>query len=275
MHLHGALGVSNEMPFGSMWSGVPIMAVGRRPERGAQGHRGQGSAQGLQAGRRPVAVGVAPGQAGRGPQEDRQHARAHDREFLSDADRQRLGRVRRRDRGRPGGPPGWRDRGDAPRRVRRGGVRRHAGRPAATRRSAVALREPHQADGPGARRVWCDDLASPPTWSSSTSRRASSRRAGLDGERLRAHNASLVHGGCHRTRPWADRRPPADELLLWAWTGLAAQQPGATSDHPVASVVPIITYEQGALGADRDRGRTDRAATRGAVRSLTVSGSTR
>src|SRR5947209_17165540 len=32
-----------------------------------------------------------------------------------------------------------------------------------------------------------------------------------------------------------------DELLLWAWTGLAAQQPGATSDHPVASVVPIIT----------------------------------
>ena len=26
MHLHGALGVSNEMPFGSMWSGVPIMA---------------------------------------------------------------------------------------------------------------------------------------------------------------------------------------------------------------------------------------------------------
>jgi acyl-CoA dehydrogenase len=27
MHLHGALGVSNEMPFGSMWSGVPIMAA--------------------------------------------------------------------------------------------------------------------------------------------------------------------------------------------------------------------------------------------------------
>jgi len=27
MHLHGALGVSNEMPFGSMWSGVPIMAT--------------------------------------------------------------------------------------------------------------------------------------------------------------------------------------------------------------------------------------------------------
>ena len=26
MHLHGALGVSNEMPFGSMWAGIPIMA---------------------------------------------------------------------------------------------------------------------------------------------------------------------------------------------------------------------------------------------------------
>jgi acyl-CoA dehydrogenase len=27
MHLHGALGVSNEMPFGRMWSGIPIMAT--------------------------------------------------------------------------------------------------------------------------------------------------------------------------------------------------------------------------------------------------------
>jgi len=27
MHLHGALGVSNEMPFGQMWTGVPIMAT--------------------------------------------------------------------------------------------------------------------------------------------------------------------------------------------------------------------------------------------------------
>ena len=27
MHLHGALGVSNEMPFGRMWSGVPTMAT--------------------------------------------------------------------------------------------------------------------------------------------------------------------------------------------------------------------------------------------------------
>ena len=42
---------------------------------------------------------------------------------------------------------------------------------------------------------------------------------------------------------------PADELLLSAWTGVADQQPGATSDHPVAPVVPILAYEQGALGA--------------------------
>ena len=27
MHLHGALGVSNEMPFDAMWKGVPIMAT--------------------------------------------------------------------------------------------------------------------------------------------------------------------------------------------------------------------------------------------------------
>jgi acyl-CoA dehydrogenase len=27
MHLHGALGVSNEMPFGGMWMGAPIMSV--------------------------------------------------------------------------------------------------------------------------------------------------------------------------------------------------------------------------------------------------------
>ena len=65
---------------------------------------------------------------------------------------------------------------------------------------------------------------------------------------------------------------PADELLLWAWTGLAAQQPGATSDHPVAPVVPIITYEQGALGATAIAAALIERRTRGAVRSLTVSG---
>ena len=65
---------------------------------------------------------------------------------------------------------------------------------------------------------------------------------------------------------------PYDELLLWAWTGLAAQQPGATSDHPVASVVPIITYEQGALGACAIAAALVERATRGTARACTVSG---
>ncbi len=65
---------------------------------------------------------------------------------------------------------------------------------------------------------------------------------------------------------------PYDELLLWAWTGLAAQQPGATSDHPVASVVPIITYEQGALGACAIGAALVDRATRGVVHACTVSG---
>jgi acyl-CoA dehydrogenase len=31
MHLHGALGASNEMPFGGMWAAVPIMATADGP----------------------------------------------------------------------------------------------------------------------------------------------------------------------------------------------------------------------------------------------------
>ena len=96
---------------------------------------------------------------------------------------------------------------------------------------------------------------------------------GLDAERLRANNPALVHAWMP---PHAPRGPaadlPADELLLWAWTGLASQQPGATSDHPVAPVVPIIAYEQGALGATAIAAALIERATRGAVRSLTVSG---
>jgi crotonobetainyl-CoA:carnitine CoA-transferase CaiB-like acyl-CoA transferase len=97
--------------------------------------------------------------------------------------------------------------------------------------------------------------------------------AGLDAASLRARNPRLVHAWMP---PHAERgitaSLPYDELLLWAWTGLAAQQPGATSDHPVASVVPIITYEQGALGACAIGAALIERATRGAVRSLTVSG---
>ena len=70
--------------------------------------------------------------------------------------------------------------------------------------------------------------------------------AGLTSEQLRERNPSLVHVWMPPHAPSGETADlPYDELLLWAWTGLAAQQPGATSDHPVASVVPIITYEQG------------------------------
>lgn len=97
--------------------------------------------------------------------------------------------------------------------------------------------------------------------------------AGLDAARLRADNPALVHAWMP---PHAPRGPaadlPADELLLWAWTGLASQQPGATSDHPVAPVVPIITYEQGALGATALAAALIERETRGAARSVVVSG---
>jgi acyl-CoA dehydrogenase len=31
MHLHGALGVSNEMPFARMWMGAPVMGIADGP----------------------------------------------------------------------------------------------------------------------------------------------------------------------------------------------------------------------------------------------------
>ena len=71
MHLHGALGRVERDAVRQHVVGRADHGVGRRPERGAQGHRGQGSAEGLQARRRSVAVGVAAGEAGGGPQEDR------------------------------------------------------------------------------------------------------------------------------------------------------------------------------------------------------------
>ena len=119
------------------------------------------------------------------------------------------------------------------------------------RRAAVAIRQPHQA---GRRRAATG-------WSRSSRRTADVVVVDLPASELEA--AGLACRAAPRAQPVADPRVdaaargaagptadlPYDELLLWAWTGLAAQQPGATSDHPVAPVVPIITYEQGALGA--------------------------
>jgi crotonobetainyl-CoA:carnitine CoA-transferase CaiB-like acyl-CoA transferase len=97
--------------------------------------------------------------------------------------------------------------------------------------------------------------------------------AGLSCAQLRAHNPALVHAWMPPHAPTGETADlPYDELLLWAWTGLAAQQPGATSDHPVASVVPIITYEQGALGACAIGAALVDRATNGTVHSCTVSG---
>ncbi|HEU5308511.1 MAG TPA: CoA transferase, partial [Acidimicrobiia bacterium] len=96
---------------------------------------------------------------------------------------------------------------------------------------------------------------------------------GLSCTQLRRHNPSLVHAWMPPHAPTGETADlPYDELLLWAWTGLAAQQPGATSDHPVASVVPIITYEQGALGACAIGAALVDRATRGTVHACTVSG---
>jgi crotonobetainyl-CoA:carnitine CoA-transferase CaiB-like acyl-CoA transferase len=97
--------------------------------------------------------------------------------------------------------------------------------------------------------------------------------AGLSCAQLRTHNPALVHAWMPPHAPTGETAElPYDELLLWAWTGLAAQQPGATSDHPVAPVVPIITYEQGALGACAIGAALIDRATRGIVHACTVSG---
>jgi crotonobetainyl-CoA:carnitine CoA-transferase CaiB-like acyl-CoA transferase len=98
-------------------------------------------------------------------------------------------------------------------------------------------------------------------------------RTGLSADVLRGANPGLIHAWMPPQGVRGDVADlPHDELLLWAWTGLAAQQPGATSDHPVAPVVPIITYEQGALGATAIAAALIERAKRGAVRSLVVSG---
>jgi crotonobetainyl-CoA:carnitine CoA-transferase CaiB-like acyl-CoA transferase len=95
----------------------------------------------------------------------------------------------------------------------------------------------------------------------------------LDPVSLRRVNPGLIHAWMPpHMASGAAADLPYDELLLWAWAGLAAQQPGATSDHPVASVVPIITYEQGALGACAIGAALIERATRGTARSPVVSG---
>jgi crotonobetainyl-CoA:carnitine CoA-transferase CaiB-like acyl-CoA transferase len=96
---------------------------------------------------------------------------------------------------------------------------------------------------------------------------------GLSRDELRAHHPRLIHASLppHGMRGQTSELP-ADELLLSAWTGVADQQPGATSDHPVAPVVPVLTYEQGALGAAAIAAALFARATTGASSAVTVSG---
>jgi crotonobetainyl-CoA:carnitine CoA-transferase CaiB-like acyl-CoA transferase len=97
--------------------------------------------------------------------------------------------------------------------------------------------------------------------------------AALTAEQLRRDNPALIHVWMPPHAPAGETADlPYDELLLWAWTGLSAQQPGATSDHPVAPTVPIITYEQGALGACAIGAALVERVTRSTARACTVSG---
>lgn len=94
-------------------------------------------------------------------------------------------------------------------------------------------------------------------------------RYGLDATTLRAANSRLVHLWMPPHAPRGRGSSlPGDDLLLAARTGLADQQPAST-DKPVAPVVPHLTYEHGALGAiaagaalvGRDRTGRGRAVT--------------
>jgi crotonobetainyl-CoA:carnitine CoA-transferase CaiB-like acyl-CoA transferase len=93
-----------------------------------------------------------------------------------------------------------------------------------------------------------------------------------DAETLCAANTRLVHVWMppHAIRG-AVSELPADELLLTAWTGMADQQPGS-AQQPVAPVVPIIGYEQGALGASAAAAALLDREIRGVGGAVTVSG---
>ena len=96
--------------------------------------------------------------------------------------------------------------------------------------------------------------------------------AGLDAPTLQRRFPALIHAWLppHTVQgPMSDL--PADDLLLSAWTGMADQQPGS-EDHPTPLVVPILAYEQGALGATAILASLVARASTGYGRNVTVSG---
>ena len=60
MHLHGSLGISNEMPFSHWMVGAEVARARRRPHRDPQGGRGPPGTQGVPAPRRPVPERPSP-----------------------------------------------------------------------------------------------------------------------------------------------------------------------------------------------------------------------
>ena len=95
---------------------------------------------------------------------------------------------------------------------------------------------------------------------------------GLDATTTRSSNSRLIHlwmpsfGTRGRGSSF-----PADDLLLGASTGVSDQQPAA-HDVPVALVVPILSYEQGALGATAIAAALLRRETTGHGSEVNVSG---
>ena len=95
MHAHGALGVSNEMPFGGMWMMAPVMSVVDGPTEVHKVTVAREVLKDYQPVARSVAHGPPPGQARGGPPEAGRAHRARRRELLSSADARRpLPRVR-------------------------------------------------------------------------------------------------------------------------------------------------------------------------------------
>ena len=71
LQVHGALGVSNEMPFTRMMTGAAVMGLADGPTEVHKVTVAQAGAAGLLAGRRPVAVGAPAEAAGGGAGEVR------------------------------------------------------------------------------------------------------------------------------------------------------------------------------------------------------------
>ena len=83
MHAHGALGVSNEMPFGGMWMAAPVMSVVDGPTEVHKVTVAREVLKDYQPSPGSLAHGPPSGQARGGPPEAGRAHRARRREFLT------------------------------------------------------------------------------------------------------------------------------------------------------------------------------------------------